>query len=535
MISLKAGSPVCNCKNPDTCIHMFSMTAGARNFVYKQANFITSLNVVDASNKGVPLSLSLVDKGCVSNNSSCPQGVIYNPSDSKTLQTFNKGLTDYLLHYVPKVNYFKVTDSVDFLEDYILAADVLDILPKTDYLLRLGECKGNPFINQSLSFMNGVSPLLSMAPLDVLTTWIHVFAGFKWEVDLAIGLEHEVNEYTEKERKQQQKAENKSQGKSQRGNRGWTKKPQYEISNALEMEGKLNCSLGAIPFDYSPSLKKDFKGKEKKVQLLNKADELINTFIKTFSTDEGNEAKIKLLSTEIVYPQIEMKGGGELKEDSNSTQLYLQRNLSIELSPLIGVRLTLDLLQAFATWYHADIVLAAAREGLDAGEDDYKEGKNSAYFGSTFELVVEGEFDLALKFISDVKEKWQVEYNEDTAIKFGLTLNVNFRAGVRFYVANGALKIGGEASAEGFVGLEANHNNPSKVDAVLYHSDVIAKVYVSYTWSLSKTSEGGWGNNGLERPNKNDENNKSEVNKDVEWNIYKKLEKKDSKARVTLF
>lgn len=535
MISLKAGSPVCNCKNPDTCIHMFSMNAGTRNFVYKQASFITSLNVVDASNKGVPLSLSLVDKGCVSNNSSCPQGIIYSPSDSKTLQTFNKGLTDYLLHYVPKVNYYKVTDSVDFLVDYILAPDVLDVLPKTDYLLRLGECKGNPFVSQSLSFMNGASPLLSMAPRDVLSTWIHVFAGFKWEVDLAIGLEHEVKEYTEKERKQQQKAENKSQGKSQRGNRGWTKKPQYEIGNALEMEGKLNCSLGAIPYDYSTSLKKDFKGKEKKVQLLNKADELINTFIKTFSTDEGNDAKIKLLNTEIVYPQIEIKGGGELKEDSNSTQLYLQRNLSIELAPLIGVRLTLDLLQAFAAWYHADVVLAAAREGLDAGEDDYKEGKNSAYVGSTFELVVEGEFDLALQCTSDVKDKWHVEYNEDTAIKFDLTLNVNFRAGVRFYVANGALKIGGEASAEGFVGLEANHNDPSKVDLVLYHSDVIAKVYVSYTWSLGGDSGSGGGDNDGGRTKKNNISNDSEVNKDVEWNIYKKLEKKDSAARITFF
>ncbi|GLH25468.1 hypothetical protein ENT52713_28640 [Enterobacter sp. 200527-13] len=535
MISLKAGSPVCNCKNPDTCIHMFSLKVGERTFTYKQADFISSVDVIDEDDKGVPVSMTLVDKGCVSNNSSCPQGIIFSPSDSKTLQIFNKGLTNYLLHYVPKVNYFKITDSVDFLEDYILAPEVLDVLPKNVYLLRLGECKGNPFINQSLSFMNGASPLLSMAPLDVLTTWIHVFAGFKWEVDLAIGLEHEVKEYTEKERKQQQKAENKSQGKSQRGNRGWTKKPQYEISNALEMEGKLNCSLGAIPFDYSPSLKKDFKGKEKKVQLLNKADELINTFIKTFSTDEGNDAKIKLLSTEIVYPQIEMKGGGELKEDSNSTQLYLQRNLSIELAPLIGVRLTLDLLQAFAAWYHADVVLAAAREGLDAGEDDYKEGKNSAYVGSTFELVVEGEFDLALQCTSDTKEKWHVEYNEDTAIKFGLTLNVNFRAGVRFYVANGALKIGGEASAEGFVGLEANHSEPSKVDLVLYHSDVIAKVYVSYTWSLGGDSGSGGGDNDGGRTKKNNISNDSEVNKDVEWNIYKKLEKKDSAARITLF
>lgn len=59
---------------------------------------------------------------------------------------------------------------------------------------------------------------------------------------------------------------------------------------------------------------------------------------------------------------------------------------------------------------------------------------------------------------------------------------------------------------------------------------------MSYTWSLSKTSEGGWGNNGGFSGKPKDDQEPEKQNEDEkEWNIYKKLEKKDSTARVTIF
>ncbi|WP_065426258.1 MULTISPECIES: hypothetical protein [Serratia] len=537
MISLKAGSPICNCKNPDTCIHMFILKAGDRTFTYKQANFISSVDVIDEDNKGVPLSMTLVDKGCVSNKSACPRGIIYNTEDNKSVYVLQKGVTAYTVHFnEKKADFFKGTDSIDFLVDYLMTKQVRDILPKKEYILRVGECKGYPFVNTSLNFMDGVSDLFNLAPRDVLWTTINVFPGFSWEADVSIGLEHEVEHYSQAERKKQQTAENRAQGKSQRGHRGWTKLPEYGITDKLEAEGKLSCKLGSATHDYSSTLKQEFKRKAKSISLVDKASETMDMLTKAFSTNEGSDAKIKLLSTEIKYPEIEIKGSGELKEDENTTELYMERQVSFGMAPLIGVSITLDLLQAFAAWYHQDMLLAAIRENLQSGEGGYDKGENAVFADGKFNLVVEGEIKLTLGYVSDAKNEWKWQYDEDTAAKLSLTLDVNFRAGARFYVASGALEIGGQSVAEGFVGLEANHTDKDKLDLVLYHNGVTAKVYVSYTYGLSKPNDvvnnhdDGW--LGGEEPSNKTENNKSE---EKEWRIHDKLEKQDSKARVNIF
>lgn len=533
MISLKAGSPVCNCKNPDTCIHMFALKVGERSFTYKQADFISSVDTIDEDGKGIPLSLTLVDKGCVSKNSACPRGVIYNLEDSKSVYVFHKGMTAYKAHFdEKKADFFKGKDSIDFLVDYVMTKDVRDVLPRNDYALEVGECKGYPFVNKPLNFLDGVSHILSLAPRDVLWTSINVFPSFKWEVGLTIGLEQEVEKYSQKELKEQQKAENAAQGKSQRGHRGWTKLPEYGITNKLEAEGKLSCKLGSISHDYSSTLKQEFKRKAKSLTLLNKANETIGMITKAFSSSEGEDAKIKLVSTEVLYPRIEITGSGELKEDGDSTRLYMERQVSFGMAPLIGVSIKLDLMQAFAAWYGQEIVLEAVRERLQAGEDNYDKGKNAAFADGKLYLIVEGEIDLKLSYVSDAKNEWKWQYNEDTKATLTLTLEANFRAGVRFYVANGALTIGGKAVAEGCLGLEKNHSDPSKVDAVLYHNGITARVYVSYTYGVSSSSEDGIDDNNdvLIKPQAT-----SEGNVEKEWLIHDKLEKETSKYRLHFF
>lgn len=533
MISLKAGSPVCNCKNPDTCIHMFSLKVGERTFTYKQADFISSVDVIDEDDQGVPISMTLVDKGCVSKNSACPRGVIYNLEDNKSVYVLHKGGTAYKAHFdEKKADFFNRKDSVDFLIDYVMTKDVRDVLPRNDYVLEVGECKGYPFVSRPLNFLDGVSHVLNLPPRDVLLTSINVFPSFKWEVGLTIGLEEEVEKHSQKELQKQQKAENTAQGKSQRGHRGWTKRPEYSITDKLEAEGKLSCKLGSISHDYSSTLKQEFKRKAKSLTLLNKANEAIDMLTKAFSTSEGKEAKIKLVSTEIKYPKIEITGGGELKEDNDTAKLYMERHVSFGMAPFIGVSIKLDLMQAFAAWYGQEMVLAAVRERLQAGEESYDKGENAAFAEGNLYLIVEGDIDLSLDYISDAKNEWEWHCDENTEVKLALTLDINFRAGVRFYVANGALEVGGKAVAEGCIGLEKNHNDPSKIDAVLYHNGVTAKVYVSYTYGVSSSSGNGIDDNDdvLLKPQVT-----SEDHIEKEWVIHEKLEKKTSEYRLHLF
>lgn len=99
-------------------------------------------------------------------------------------------------------------------------------------------------------------------------------------------------------------------------------------------------------------------------------------------------------------------------------------------------------------------------------------------------------------------------------------------------MANGALEVGGKAVAEGCIGLEKNHNDPSKIDAVLYHNGVTAKVYVSYTYGVSSSSGNGIDDNDdvLLKPQVT-----SEDHLEKEWVIHEKLEKKTSEYRLHLF
>lgn len=193
----------------------------------------------------------------------------------------------------------------------------------------------------------------------------------------------------------------------------------------------------------------------------------------------------------------------------------------------------LDLLQAFAAWYKMDVLLAAVREGLMSKEQAYNEGGNAAFIGMKFELVAEGAIDLKLAFKSDAKNEWEWEKTDSVEAKLSLTIDANVRAGVRFYIANGALTIGGKAVAEGCLGLD----NPTKdkMELVLYHNGITAKVYVSYTVGISRKSKKSDRPTGS-FPEENSSSKKADQgsNTEKEWIIHDKLEKKDSKYRINL-
>lgn len=531
MTSLTAGSPSCNCKNPDTCIHAFTLKVKDRTFAYKQNGFIDSVDAIDEGGKGVPLSLTLTGKACVSHNPKCPQGEIYSIDQSKTLKTFNNGVTNYPARFdSSKVRFFDRYDSIDFLVDYVLAKDVKTVMPKTAYMLHVGQCKGEAFVQKPLTFADGVSQIINLAPSGTVWANINVYPDFKWETSVSIGVGQTVEEYSDRQLKQQQRAQNTSAGMPQRGHRGWTRRPPYGITSSLEIEGKLTAKMAGISQDYSGSLKKDFERKAQRISLINKSMLAIDTVTKALSSGDGG--KIELLTTEIIFPKLDIKGSGELKEDADSKTLYIERQGSIGLAPLVGMKITLDLLQAFAAWYRADVVLAAVREKLASGEQSYQEGGNAAFAGMKFELVAEGEVAFTLAFKSDAKNKWEWQKVDSAEAKLKLTIEANVRAGIRIYIANGALTVGGKAVAEGCLGLD--NSIKDKLDLVFYHNGIVAKVYVNYTVGLASKSERVSQSQGL--PGRNTSTGKSGKSDNIEkeWIIHDKLEKKDSTARFNL-
>ncbi|RRO12133.1 hypothetical protein, partial [Pectobacterium aquaticum] len=399
MVSLTAGSPSCNCENPDTCIHAFSLKVKYWTFDYSQDDFVTTVETIDKTGEGVPVSLGLTGKGCVSHNPLCPHGIIYDSERRRAPKTFSSGLTNYVCDYGEKADIFSTHDAIDFLREYVFAKGIKALLPKEIYTLRVGQCNDEPFVSESLVFLNGVSQIFSLPSRDALRTQIIIYPAFSWDVSVMIGTDETVTEFTERQKKKQAKEENKANGNPQRGARGWTKRPNYEISRTLEIGGEFTYTLGNNPeHNYSASMKKDFKRKANTLSWLNKSVKTIDFISKALSTTKGENDKITLLETEIIYPALEINAKGELKEDNTSGEVYIERELSLGLAPLIGIKMTLDLLQAFAAWYHADVLLAAVREGLMSQEQAYQEGRNAAFFGMKFWLVAEGDLNFTLAF-----------------------------------------------------------------------------------------------------------------------------------------
>lgn len=535
MDSLTAGSPSCNCKNPDTCIHSFTLKVKDRSFSYKQKDFVKYVDIIDEQGKGKPLSLSLVDKTCVTQNQQCPQGVIYNVNESKSLKNFHKGNTSYTVRFDDKqVAAFDTFDSIDFIVDYIMAKDAKSALPKSIYFLQVGQCRGEPFTAKSLTFNDGVSKVSQSAPNSALSAYINVYPEFKWEISVTIGAGQEASRYTDSELKKQQTEQNKNAGLPQRGRRGWTKRPPYQINSSLEIGGTLKTKMGKVTHEYASTLEAEFKKKSHKLSLLNKSLIAVDTVTQALSTTEGRDASIKLLKTDILFPEIEIKGSGELKEDANTSSLYIERQVSLGLAPLIGMRITLDLIQAFAAWYRADFLLAAVREKLMAQEDAYKEGKNAAFVGMKFELAAEGSVGFTLAFKSDAKNNWEWQKVDTAEVKLKLVIEANVRAGIRFYIANGALEVGGKAVAEGCIGLDSPTKD--KLDLVFYHNGVIALVYVKFSASIASTSPSDTSNDSDDVMGGSSGSGKGNVEKgnEKEWIIHDKLEKSKSKFRFNL-
>lgn len=462
-------------------------------------------------------------------NPLCPQGIIYSKEKGSTLKVFNDGSCDYnAKFYDDDLSFFKKYDAIDFLVDFVLPKDPIKSIPKTVYVLNIGQCDGETYSPTTLAFDDGTSKNIIHPLRSAISSQINIYPEHKWEACLAIGLDAEVKKFTDREIKKQQKIENKNNGVPQRGYRGWTKRERSLINKSLEIDGKLLCESNGVTYDYSKSLKLDFNNKSDKLSLLNKSIRTIDFLCESFSTSKENDAKITMLDTQIAYPTIEIKGSGELKESQELNQLYIERKVSIGFAPLIGVKITLDLLQAFAAWYHSDVFLSVIREGLLSGEDDYEKGDNAAYAGLKINFIIEGEIDLSLSFSSNEKKEWKWEKDDLFEAKLSFALDANCRAGARFYFIYGAIEMGGKAVAEGCIGFDSSEED--KLDLVLYHNGVKAEDYVSYTYGVSVEEINPDESEGLPQSS----GQEPEKNVEKEWIIYEKMERKDSKCRFNL-
>lgn len=537
MTSLTAASPTCDCKNPDTCIHSFKLNIDQRTYEYKQNDFLSIIDVINQTDSSLPLTLSLTGKSCVSHNPQCPNGIIYNINRKETLAQFSSGVVKYEVDVDEKiVTHLTEIDAISFISKYILCQKpTSNWLPKNQYLLRIGQCYGDPLIERNINFLDGFKQVFGLAPHDRIWTYINVYPGYDWEVNVKIGLANEVNEYNDQELKSQQRKENRTGGHENRGTRGWTKRPKYSITDSLDIDGTLSYKLGsALRHEFNQNLKIDFKRKAKELTLLQDTTRALDLIGKALSTNEGSATQYKVLNTEILYPKLKIAGGGSLPEESDTQSVYMKGKVSVGLDPLIGMRINFDLLQAFAAWYGAESITDVIRQQLSERENSVKNGNNGAYLGLKFDLIASGEISLSLIYESNEKRNWDWRVDGSNEVKLTLALEANARAGVKIYIFEGAFELYAKAISEGIIAFDST--TESSIEMIFYHNGIRAEVGASFSGGISggeeKSSGGGDGRASI---GSHDIILKHAEGKKKEWIIHDKIEKQNSTYRFYLF
>lgn len=381
---------------------------------------------------------------------------------------------------------------------------------------------------------------------------IYVLPKYEYEVGLTVGASIEAEGLTDNERRRIMGAANKELGINldhlHTAHKGWTKKvPGNVIRGALSMTGtaKLEIANNTKSFN-SDIIKKEFTEYKKALLLLERGKKALTQVNKMFA--HSGSGKVKLLDIDFDYPKLEFKGKGGLKVSENTGLPFIERSIAVGLNPLIGVKLTVDLIQAFTAVYGAERAVAKIREAAQAMEDDFKKGDNAAYVGAMLYFLVGGALKVGFELKSN--EAKEYEFQLGSLIRGELDVGVfsNIRGGVRYWIVEGYFEADARVEAKGLFELESTHNGG--LDLVFFHNGVKAKVKVDASLGIARKAPASTRPSNVRRfstkaegvvsgestkttgPSGDYKDTNSLYNN--EWVIYKKLPKEKSKCRITI-
>lgn len=528
-ISLTAGSPKCNCKNPDTCTHALKVTTSSpeATYEYNQGKPLPIIYLHDKEAEGVEVNTTLTGKTCVSNNPDCPSGVIYN---DYYLSPLKKGVNNDTLKYLGYEEKTKLTignfsngsgltsnseyvnGTLDYLDIVTFLSDVvfegLNKIDNTQYELQVGECLGQPVEEMIFPLKTSANDRAKYPIYTSVSTSIIVYPRFSWSVGVTIAAS--TNDGTKV--LSDDERYDIVQG---RENSGTMSVGKYAITRGLAMTGSASINVGSSSKDYTKTMEKEFTRYKDKLTLLRNAEKTIDTVTKLF---QANDEKIKLLTVDIKYPSLNIKGNGELALGKDSKP-YLQCGVDVDLSPLIEFTITLDLIQAFATYFHQEDNIAKIREKAQSQEDDVKNGKNGVYAKAILNLIVTGDINLSYQYKSDEDHEFHSELGDKNEGKLGLSLESKVEAGLKVVIVEAFFSAEAKITTECCFALEKQQGKDFAL--IFFHNGVV--IYAKYRIKV-RIGE----NNPDESPDSDNKNSGDDANWEEgegEWIICEPLSK----------
>lgn len=531
-ISLTAGSPKCNCKNPDTCTHALKITVShpEATYDYNQGKPLPVIYLHDNEAKGVKVTTTLTGKTCVSNNPDCPSGVIYN---DYYLTQLKKGLNHDTLKYLSYADKAKlevdgfnkdseppsrsqyINGTLDYLDIVTFLSDVvfegLNKIDNTEYELQIGECLGQPINEMIFPLKIAANDRAKYPVYTSVSTSIIVYPRFLWSVGLTIAA-------SENDGTKVLSDDERYDIVQGRGNTDTMSVGKYAITRGLAITGNASISVGSSSKDYKKTIEKEFTRYKDRLTLLRNAEKTIDTVTRLF---QANDNKIKLLTVDIKYPSLNIKGNGELALGKNNKP-YVQCAVDVDLSPLIEFIITLDLIQAFAAYFHQEENIAKIREKAQSQEDDVKKGKNGVYAKAVLNLIVTGNINLSYKYKSDENHEFHSELGDKNEGKLGLSLESKVEAGLKVVIVEAFFSAEAKITTECCFALE--NKQGKDLELIFFHNGVV--VYAKYKIKVSIGESKSNQNGGTNKGDSDDDENWEEG--EGEWIICQKLDKEKS-------
>ncbi|OAT25574.1 hypothetical protein M976_03717 [Buttiauxella ferragutiae ATCC 51602] len=537
-ISLTAGSPKCSCKNPDTCTHALEIKTSTPDatYEYKQGESLPVIYLHDKDAEGVKVTTTLAGKTCVSNSPDCPSGVIYN---DYYLSQLTKGINNDTLKYLSYDEKLKLTmggmgtkggeltaskyvygaleylDIVTFLSDVVF--DGLNKIDKTEYELQAGECLGQPVKELIFPLKTTANDKAKYPIYTTVDTRIIVFPKFSWSVGVNItgGKNNGTKELTDDERYDILQGRNNNESMSV---------GKYAITRGVSIDGTASISVGSSSKDYQKTMQAEFTRYKDKLSLLKKAEETIDTVTSLFKADDS---KIQVLKVDVKYPLIDVKGSGELFLGKNNKP-YIHCAVDVKLSPLINFTITLDLIQAFAAYFHQERNIAKIREKAQSQEDDVNKGGNGIYAKAVLNLIVTGDINLSYRYLSDEKYDFHSELGDKNEGTLGLALESKVEAGLKVVIVEAFFSAEAKITAECCFALEKKKEKD--LELIFFHNGIVIYAKYKIKVDIGDKNKKGIGEVSEEDPPDNDSWDEGEG----EWAICKAMNKDSSTYRVIL-
>ena len=507
-----------SCTLPPPCLSSLKVTAGGKTVVdFPLLKPAGAIILHDAKGKGVPVTAAIVSK-CKADPAGCPKGLLY---EKERFDPFTEILPAAPLDAVVKYSRELTAPAV---VEFIKALWTGDFgkIPTTDYRLVFGECWGKePEVQQLIGpYKFATHPLGTIVQDNDIRVFPNYVTTYNFSLGVGLKEEHEVQQET-KVRK----------FRNPHGKKKIVKKKNTNIlvtnqTEAVTAKGTISFEIAdASPVEFgSTDITQQCTEYRRKLPPLQKASEALRSVNAIFGATSTGQASIA--DCRFIPPKFSFEGKCELKVAENEP--YWSHKTTFKLDPLIGFSLTLDLLQALASFLGVQPFARYIKEKAAEMEREYNEGKRKSYAGVQLELVLESGFNL--EFTLDAQKRDAAAVTLAAAMStIKVSVDTNVRVGIKRTIIEGAFEIGATAFTKGFFELE--RKGKQGIEGVFYHNGAEAEVHLETSFGKKDSQDrSGESKNKMSfEPQETTESSKTFSRK---WTIYDALPKEESTYRM---